>query len=149
MLGFIKYWWRLHRLRSKLEREYRRDAVAVAELRAEGASSSKIYELQERQHFENRIMEDEISQIESRNLCTEANRFRVPIPHDEDMWEESSVIGGRSLTSQGFALLRSEIRKERDYRWQYWETRTKVIVTIATALTGLFGALIGWTAFWK
>jgi hypothetical protein len=57
---------------------------------------------------------------------------------------------------KGFAFLRSEIRKEKsdrlkekNERWQYWELRTKVVVALATALTGLVGALIGWAAIWK
>jgi hypothetical protein len=65
------------------------------------------------------------------------------------MWEQSTNIGGWQLTTKGFATLKADIRKEKNERWQYWELRTKVLVTLATAMTGLVGALIGWAAFWK
>lgn len=151
MWSRLLLWWKRYWLRVKLEREYRRDAEAVAEARAKGATPSAVYDLQQQQHFENLILEDELDQLDTRIICKAASRFRVPIPNhsDKELWEESSVIGGWQLTTKGFAQLRSELRKEKNERWQYVELRTKVIIGTAVALTGLIGALIGLKAIWK
>ena len=134
-----------------MENEFKRDEATVAKARAEGANLTAIQDLKQEQFFENCILEDEILQLESRQLCKEAYRYRVPIPNhsDSELWKESNSIGGRQLTTKGFALLISDLRKEKNDRWQYWEARTKVIIPLASALTGLFGVLIGWAAFWK
>jgi len=68
---------------------------------------------------------------------------------DDDAWDVSNVIGGRALTSKGFAELRAAVRKERNERWAYWELRFKVLAAILTATTGAAGALIGLVAIWK
>ncbi|MBI5263851.1 MAG: hypothetical protein HY852_18740 [Bradyrhizobium sp.] len=71
-------------------------------------------------------------------------------PHsDEEAWEKSTNIGGYQLTQKGYAALRAELRKEKNERWQWWELRSKVLIAVATSLTGLFGALIGWLALFK
>ena len=151
MLSYLRYRWKLCLLKAQLNKEFRRDAAAVAKATASGASLSAVEDLKHQQWEENRILADDISQLESVRICQQARRFRVPTPKysDDELWERSPVIGGWQLTDRGFAVLRADIRKEKNERWLYWEIRTKVVVAIATALTGLVGALIGWAAFWK
>jgi hypothetical protein len=151
MMAYVTYRLKRRWLKARQNREFRRDNAAVAKARAEGASVSAIRDLQRSQWEENRILDDEITQLESRYICKEAYRLRVPVPErsDGELWEESFVIGGWQLTDKGFSVLRSDIRKEKNERWQYWELRTKIVVAAATALTGLVGALIGWAAIWK
>lgn len=62
------------------------------------------------------------------------------------MWEDVLTLGTRSLTTKGFAHLRSEVRRERNERWQYWELRFKMTTALLTGETGVIGALIGWAA---
>lgn len=111
--------------------------------------SEFLYKIGEDEHNEKRIYVDEIEQIKSRILCAKANRLGVPIPMDEDSWHESNVIGGRALTTKGFADLRAAVRKERNEKWSFWELRLKVIGAVLTAATGAAGALIGLVAIWK
>jgi hypothetical protein len=149
MLSYPRYLIERRHLSAQLRAAYKADDLDVARKKASGATASEIYDLKGQQAQENWIIEDELQQLESRFLCLQAHKYRVPIPpHKEpDLWEESSSIGGWQLTAKGFAMLRADLRKEKNERWQWWELRTKVLVALATALTGLVGALIGWAAF--
>jgi hypothetical protein len=142
---------RLRRMRAALRKTYREDEVRIRKAEADGLRGNALADYKQQLWSENRIVEDEISQLQSRLLCLKASRYGVPVPSyaDKEMWEESANIGGWHLTTKGYATLRADIRKERNELWQFWELRTKVIVALATALTGLFGALIGWAAFWN
>lgn len=149
MLGYIRYTIARRRLSSRLQAAYKDDDRAVAEMQAAGMASVEIYNLKSDREQDNWILEDELQQLESRYICLEAHKYRVPIPPHDDpaFWEQSKSIGGWQLTAKGFATVRADLRKEKNERWQWWELRTKVLVTLATALTGLVGALIGWAAF--
>lgn len=139
------------RIESKLRKAYRTDNKIIATAKKEGTKQDQLYDLEQSLNFQNRPTEHERDQIRTRYICLKARRLGVPLPDhsDESLWEESNVIGGWQLTDKGFDQLRAAIRKEKNERWHYFELRTKVIVTLATSLTGLVGALIGWAAFWK
>jgi hypothetical protein len=111
--------------------------------KADKKKDSELYEIGREEHFERLIYLDEIDQINSSELCRRANRLGVPIPRDEESWEESNVIGGRSLTTKAMSELRANVRREKNEQWAYWELRFKVFGGILTALTGAAGALIG------
>jgi hypothetical protein len=151
MLTFPEYWLKRRRLMAQLKRGYKADDKAVAKARAAKASAQDIHDLKYEQAQENWLLEDELQQLESRYLCLQANKHRVPIPphSDKELWEESNNISGWQLTAKGFASLRADLRKEKNERWQWWELRIKVLVALATALTGLVGAIIGWIALAK
>lgn len=150
MSELFEYWiprWKLIRALSKA---YKADAAILAKARKEGNSSTALADLSHELDMENWIEEDELSQIESRRLCRTAHRYKVPIPshQDDTLWEKSTVIGGYQLTTEGFSKLRTDIRKEKNERWQYWELRFKLVVGVATAVTGALGAAIGLLATW-
>lgn len=134
----------------KLNRHDRRTAKAYDKDRALARSTNKetsaLRRIDEDEHFERRLYQDEISKIQSRSLCRTAGRLGVPVPYGADEWEESTVVGGRYLTTKGFSDLRSAVRREKNERWAYWELRMKVAVRLITALTGVIGALIGLAA---
>jgi hypothetical protein len=134
---------RLRELRASDRATQRAYDLLKAKAEAEKKGASELYKIGEEEHFERRVYLDEISQINSKILCSEARRLSVPISSAEEMWDESSVIGGRSLSEKGTNELRASIRKEKNERWAYWELRFKVISGILTALTGVAGALIG------
>ena len=82
-------------------------------------------------------------------LCLAAHRLDVGIPLYAEAWEESNVIGGRALTSEGLNELRSAVRKEKNERWAYWETRMKVIGTLVTNAFALYGFMTAIFALMK
>jgi hypothetical protein len=150
LFDVVKLRLKLFKFERQLHRDYKRDEAAIAKARKEGLNSSEISMLEYSQRSENQILEDEIAQLETRILGRKAVHYKIPFPDSgEEFWEESSVIGGRQLTTKGFAKLRSEIRNEKNERWKYFELRIKVVVALATALTGLFGVLIGWVVLQK
>ena len=134
----------------KLRASDRATVKAYDEIRkiakVEGKGGKEFYEIGHDEYSERRIYLDEIDQINSNTLCREANRLGVAIPRDEEMWEESNVIGGKSLTIKGMSELRTSLRKEKNERWAYWELRFKVVgvvVGIVVALIGLT-TVLGW-----
>lgn len=150
MISWLKYRWRLWRMQSALQKAYAADEKLIRAAESSGTKGNALADYKQELVMENWIAEDEITQMESRQLCREAHRYRVPLPEhaNPELWEQSSNIGGWMLTSKGFATLRADIRKEKNDRWQYWELRFKVLVIVATTLTGTFGAAIGLLATW-
>ena len=148
MLSYPRYWLERRRLTGQLRAGYKADDRAVAKAKAGGATSADIHQLSFDAAQESWLIEDQLQQLESRYLCLEAHRYRVPIPShsDKDLWEESTNIGGWQLTAKGYAILRADIRKEKNELWQWWELRIKVIGLLLTGATGAMGALIGLVA---
>jgi hypothetical protein len=66
----------------------------------------------------------------------------VPIPYDEESWEQTRYSKDRHLTAAAAQKLRADIRAEQKADWEYWQGR----VTLGLALIGsIFGVL----AFFK
>jgi hypothetical protein len=80
----------------------------------------------------------EIDVLTTAHLLEQARRLQVPIPpHDDDeYWADSVYFGGRHLTPAGVTKLRSDVRAERQARWNFYSGHI-------TLLIGLLGALIG------
>jgi hypothetical protein len=147
MISRIKYQMRVRKLnreRDRIERVYKAKRAAMR-LRGEAVPSFLPEEWND-QNFVNA----EISKLETGDLLGRAARMKVPIPDSEDdeAWLEA-VGGGYFLSAKAYYDLRAAIRKEQNERWQWLELRSKLIITVATSLTGLVGALIGWAAFLK
>ena len=56
-------------------------------------SSAEIQKIQEDEHNELRLYSDEMDIANSRRLCKQAAYYWVPIPQDEDDWEQSTILG--------------------------------------------------------
>lgn len=143
MRSKLKTCLKLRKLRASDRATEKAYGLIKAKAEAEKKGANELYEIGRNAHFERLIYLDEIDQINSNELCRKANRLGVPIPRGDEMWEESSVIGGRSLTVKGMSELRVALRKEKNEQWAYWELRVKVLGGFLTALTGVAGALIG------
>jgi hypothetical protein len=84
-------------------------------------------------------IEDDIHQLLSTYLISEAERHFVPIPKFEfssGKWERSRVSDRDRLTENGIRELRSAIRAER-------KEGSELARSWLTGLTGLIGVLIG------
>jgi hypothetical protein len=146
MIEKLRTYWELRKLRvtdSQLAKAYEKDRLAA---KAENKGWEELEKIADQERFERSLYWDQASKIQTRKLCGAAARIGVPIPTAEDCWEESGVLGGRHLSEKGFSELRSSVRKEKNERWAYWELRVKVFIGLATAVTGVAGALIGLAA---
>ena len=146
MIERLTTFWELRNLRvadNKTAKAFEKIRIAA---NAEKKGWKELEEIAAEERFERSIHQDQISKLQTRKLCGDANRIGVPISHEDNWWEESHVIGGRYLSAKGFSELRSAVRKERNERWAYMELRMKVLIGLATALTGVVGVLIGLAA---
>ena len=83
-----------------------------------------------------------IAKFRSKYLVEQAFKFHVPVPQDEDSWEQGARTDETYLTPSAAQKLRADIRAEQKADWEYWANR----VTLALALIGsIFGVL----AFFK
>jgi len=152
MLSPTKFYPESWRLRIALRKAYRSDWRLIKEAMRKGQNGLALQKLKHQLQFENEIMEDELTQIETRQLCRKAHRYGIVVPYQyshPELWEESRSIGGWQLNEEGFARLRGDIRRERNDRWQFWELRLRVLTALAAALAGAFGAAIGLIATWR
>jgi hypothetical protein len=79
-----------------------------------------------------------IAQFRSKYLVEQAFKFHVPLPQDEDSWEQGDRTDETYLTPSAAQRLRADIRAEQKADWDYWAAR----VTLGLALTGsIFGIL--------
>jgi hypothetical protein len=78
----------------------------------------------------------------SKYLLEQAHRYHVPVPNEEEDWEQPRFASEPYLTAAAAQKLRADIRAEQKADWDYWANR----VTLALALIGsIFGVL----AFFK
>lgn len=148
MIQTISHRWRLFRLRLvlwKVENSFQKEKRKA---KMAGESSEQLSEIDDRQWFECSLIQDEISRERSRRLWRQAFKYDIP-ELDLEGWWEASKIGGRQLTRKGFHELGAAIRKEKNERWSYWQLRLNFIIALATAVTGVTGALIGLAAILK
>ncbi|WP_315825835.1 MULTISPECIES: hypothetical protein [unclassified Bradyrhizobium] len=83
-----------------------------------------------------------IARFRSKWLIEQAHRYHVPVPKDEDSWEQGARTDETVLTAAAAQKLRADIRAEQKADWDYWASR----VTLGLALIGsIFGVL----AFFK
>jgi hypothetical protein len=79
-----------------------------------------------------------IARFRSKWLVEQAFRYHVPVPKDEDSWEQGARTDETVLTAAAAQKLRADIRAEQKADWDFWAQR----VTLALALIGsIFGVL--------
>jgi hypothetical protein len=135
--------WRIERARRWTERAYDRDiAEAKAGKLGKDGKKQDLERIADTAHWEDLTYGDEVMRLHSRYFVRKANRLHVPIPShkDEERWQEQA--GYYWLTTKGLNEVRAAIRTEKKQRWEL----VLMWVPLATALTGVLGALIGFLA---
>jgi hypothetical protein len=96
-------------------------------------------------------VDEQIREAETSYLYEVAYRLRIPVPDysKNELWTNSIRTHRRLLSETALADFRAAIRKEQNERWQLLELRLKIVMGLATALTGVMGTLIGLIAFWR
>lgn len=139
----VRSWFNYQRELAKVHHEYARldriDTSALSENDVRGI------------RLEREKAQDEWQVLTTRRLIEQAEYYGLPLPRyeEERAWDVTGTTGLHVLTLRATSDLRSAIRREQNERWQFWELRTKVIVLVATSVTGTIGTLIGLIAILK
>ena len=114
----------------------------IAEARKRGARAEEIRSIEEQRHFESGEYSEELYQLHTRYLFSEANRLVIPTGqfHGKDAWEEGPT-GVRHLTIEKITELRALVRSEKKASREIW-------IPLFAGLTGIFGAMTGLLAIW-
>lgn len=92
-------------------------------------------ELRSREQFEVDEWDEDIDELTTQHLRSQARKLIVPMPDHDD---KSKMFGFHHLTPHGVKIVRADIRAEKKARWEFWQTR----VTLGLALVGsIFGVL--------
>lgn len=144
MLETIVYRWRLALLQRNKRKARRRLEARIEEAKAAhdpDAEQSLIADWFD----ETDLADDEIALLQSQYLQATADRLLLAVPglEDKTTWTKSSVHPNRVyLSKEGVQAIRAQIREEKRFRR---EAREALLPWLA-ALTGLIGALTGFTA---
>jgi hypothetical protein len=135
--------WNAQRKRRKLDKLYGR-LISKAE---RGKNPEEVGSLGSEYRFERNLINDTINSLESSMIQERAERLGVPVPNyspDHEAWEKGFQPNVVYLSLKTRAELRSQIRKERRERVEYWTLLVKdLIVPLVGLLVGLVGATIG------
>lgn len=94
----------------------------------------------ERMEQETEEWDDEISQITTEYLLSQAHKYILPVPAHEDaeFWYKSKMYGIYLLSPKGVSRLRTDVRAEQKATWDFWQSR---IMTMLALIGGIFGVL--------
>lgn len=128
----------------RTQRAYQRDYKAAQKAKK---GTQALEDIRGFEQFEVSGLEDEKSQVLTRELVREANRLRVPVPREG--WETSHSWGYRYLADEAYSALRSKVRQEKIDRANGRLLWMPHVISAITAVTGLFGIFAGLLAVWQ
>lgn len=137
--------WKSEWRRTLLERAYVKDITTAKAKRDRERAES----LESDHRFEIQIYEEEADLELTRYLIRQARRLHVPLPRyknddgsESEHWYEGSLTRCRTLTTEGVARLRDDIRREKKVRHE----SKAVWIPWLSAITGAIGAATGLVA---
>jgi hypothetical protein len=139
MFEEYKFQRQLRALLKRRERTVASYDANLAKARSEKQKSDKIYEIQERRDFEVTLVNDEIGVLSSKFWLDRAHIYQVAVP---DNWEMSAQLGQSFLSRAATAQIRTDIRNEKKAKWDWWQARVTLVLSI-------FGSVIGLLAYFK
>lgn len=128
MLEEMKFQWRLRR--------YLGDAYEVKSandsLVADPAlSDEEIMEARRFQGKEELILTQHVAVFTSEHLVKQAYLLQIPVTENEDDWLNARYAGHKRYLSQEAAQkLRKEILFEQKARWEYWQGRITLCISV-------------------
>lgn len=85
----------------------------------------------------------DIEVLQSRSLCRTARMMDIELPDGDDIWDIHKYTGDHFLNTKGRNALRNTIIDERKKYRSQWTERISIVTSVAAALTGLIGVIIG------
>jgi hypothetical protein len=139
--------WRLQRTRDRIEKSYTYKLHHAFKNKLSRDEKERLIAAKQMDLEE---CDDDINSLTTGYLLAQARKLFIEIPQrNEGYWFDSTTFGGRYLTHAGITKLRSEIRNERKASWEVFQTRMSLLITLATLLIGVLGAVIGVLSFLK
>jgi hypothetical protein len=135
---------RLYRLERRLERVERDYHKRYEDRKRKGIGKPEDdYGLQPDWMFDTGFLSEEIENLFTNSLISEARRLRVPVPprDENEWWTRQQYTRGWTLTEEGIARIRAAVRLERK------ERREAILAwaPLVSALTGLIGVVMAFT----
>jgi outer membrane lipopolysaccharide assembly protein LptE/RlpB len=151
MYSWLHYRRDLRRHLSQRRQIQKRYFTLAKQAEKEGKKTDEIFEILGHRDQEILSVDEQIREAETSYLYEVAYRLRIPVPDysKNELWTNSIRTHRRLLSETALADFRAAIRKEQNERWQLLELRLKIVMGLATALTGVMGTLIGLIAFWR
>ncbi|HEX7882431.1 MAG TPA: hypothetical protein VF499_06820 [Afipia sp.] len=107
----------------------------VKNARAIKPVGTKVDEIESRRQWELELIYDEIGVVSSRFWQKQADIFQVAVPND---WISSRQLGETYLSRAATAQIRSDIRIERKAKWEWWQSRVTLVLSIFGSVVALF-----------
>ena len=130
--------WRAQRARRNLDKFYSRSVTKAAREK----NYEKERTLAAEHMFERDLVTDRIDSLETTAIMEEAERVGIPVPKyspDSEAWEKGCQPDRVHLGRKFVHDLRTQIRKERRERIEYW---VLILKDVVMTLVGLFGSII-------
>ncbi|MGH9432928.1 MAG: hypothetical protein ACRD3T_15440 [Terriglobia bacterium] len=131
--------WKAHRERRKCNKLYRR----LIENAEREKNSEEVETLCLEAMHERDVINEKINLLESSRIQEEAERLGIPIPKyslDSEAWEKGLRNDKVYLSLKAKGELRSQIRREKRERIEYW---TLIVKDLVVPLMGLLGVITG------
>jgi hypothetical protein len=142
MFDWLHYRYQLVLLQRKKRQTQRYFTKAGNKARKEQKTIDALQALEAEEVFERNSIDDDVHQLISNYVRSEAEKHFVPVPRFnlvDGKWERSEVSDRYRLTQECIKELRSAIRAER-------KESSELARSWLTGLTGLIGVLIGLAA---
>lgn len=140
MFDYLQLRWKLWHLewwRWKTNRKYDRKLAAANAIADAAERNTAIEALESTSMFEDQMLDDEVYELHTWYLRSEARRLIIPLDswRDTEAWSEG-VTGKKHMNAKAINELRSAIRAEK-------KAGTERFVIWMPGVVGIIGALIG------
>jgi hypothetical protein len=132
MLEEIKFRWRL--------RKYLNDVYEVKSANDDRVadpmlSDEEVMEARRFQGSEEAMLTQHVAVFTSEHLVKQAYLLQIPITENEGDWLNARYVNHKRYLSQEAAQkLRDEIRSEQKARWEYWQGRITLCISVVALI---------------
>ena len=119
MLDWLRFRYQLSRLERKKRGLRRYFSNAHARAKKQGKASKDLEELSRSEYLETELIDDDIVQLLSTHLRSQADKYFLPTPKFDtrsEKWERSDISGRYRLSPDAIRELRATIRAEQKER---------------------------------
>jgi hypothetical protein len=95
MLDGFRNWLAIGRMQRRKSKTVKAYSIDIAAAKKAGKTTEEVADLRRTEYLEITLIDDEIGIQESRRLTKQAAHYRIPVPQDEDDWEDSAPFGTR------------------------------------------------------
>lgn len=145
MIDYVRYRFRLFKLRWQESHVWKVHTEKLESFRQEGKPQIEVENLLQGNYFELDIVREEIRILATDFLESQAYKRFFPLPKYDDakMWEKCRTITNRKvLTNLGITTVKSALLNDRKERVDLLVKVLVTVIGILGALTGLFAVIL-------